>query len=61
LGFDNKSRKIHVPLYPITDEEYIQYTSDLDSLKKWQSGVNKALWLIFGSIIAIGAKILFKV
>jgi hypothetical protein len=43
------------------NEEYIQYTSDLDSLKKWQSGVNKALWLIFGSIIAIGAKILFKV
>ena len=40
--------------------EYIQYTSDLDSLKKWQSGVNKALWLIFGSIIAIGIKILFK-
>ena len=40
--------------------EYVQYTSDLDSLKKWQSGVNKALWLIFGSIIAIGIKILFK-
>jgi hypothetical protein len=41
-------------------DEYVQYSSDLDSLKKWQSGVNKALWLIFGSIIAIGIKILFK-
>jgi hypothetical protein len=41
-------------------DEHIQYTSDLESLKKWQSGVNKALWLIFGAIIAIGVKILFK-
>jgi len=43
------------------NDEYIQYTTDLDSLKKWQSGVNKALWLIFGSIVAIGFKIIFKV
>jgi hypothetical protein len=42
------------------NEEYVQSLSDLESLKKWQSGVNKALWLIFGSIIAIGIKILFK-
>ena len=41
-------------------DEHIQYTSDLESLKKWQSGVNKALWLIFGAISAIGVKILFK-
>jgi hypothetical protein len=42
------------------NEEYVQSLSDLESLKKWQSGVNKALWLIFGSIIAIGIKIIFK-
>jgi len=42
------------------NEEYVQYTSDLDSLKKWQSGVNKALWLIFGCIIAIGLNVIFK-
>jgi hypothetical protein len=43
------------------NEEYIQYTADLDSLKKWQSAVNKSLWVIFGSIIAIGLQIIFKV
>jgi hypothetical protein len=42
------------------NEEYIQYTSDLDSLKKWQSGVNKALWVIFGCIIAIAINAIFK-
>lgn len=42
-------------------DEYIQYTTDVESLKKWQSGVNKALWLIFGSILAIIIKMLFKV
>jgi hypothetical protein len=42
------------------NEEYIQYTSDLDSLKKWQSGVNKALWVIFGCIIAITINAIFK-
>lgn len=42
-------------------DEYIQYSSDLESLKKWQSGVNKALWVIFGSIVAISFKILFKI
>ena len=42
------------------NEEYVQYTSDLDSLKKWQSGVNKALWVIFGCIIAIGLNVIFK-
>jgi hypothetical protein len=42
-------------------DEYIQYMADVESIKKWQSGVNKALWLIFGSILAIALKILFKV
>lgn len=42
-------------------DEYIQYTTDVESLKKWQSGVNKALWLIFGSILAIIIKMLFKI
>jgi hypothetical protein len=34
---------------------------DVDSLKKWQSGVNKALWIIFGAILAIALKVIFGV
>jgi hypothetical protein len=34
---------------------------DVDSLKKWQNGVNKALWIIFGALLVIGLKIIFGV
>jgi hypothetical protein len=30
-------------------EEYMKINIDVDSLKKWQNGVNKALWIIFGA------------
>lgn len=30
----------------------------LDSLTRWQSGVNKALWIVFGSIAAIIVRML---
>jgi hypothetical protein len=33
----------------------------VDSLKKWQTGVNKALWIIFGALIAIAIKVIFGV
>jgi superfamily I DNA/RNA helicase len=42
-------------------EEYMQINIDLDSLKKWQGGVNKALWIIFGALLVIALKILFGV
>jgi hypothetical protein len=34
---------------------------DVDQLKKWQGGVNKALWIIFGALLVIALKILFGV
>lgn len=42
-------------------DDYMKITIDLDSLKKWQGGVNKALWLIFGALLAIAVKVLFGV
>ena len=42
-------------------DDYMSTKSDLDSIKKWQNGVNKALWIIFGAIIAIALKIIFGV
>ncbi len=42
-------------------EDYMKFSIDVDSLKKWQSGVNKALWIIFGAILAIALKVIFGV
>jgi ABC-type Fe3+-citrate transport system substrate-binding protein len=42
-------------------DENMAQKADLESMKKWQSGVNKALWIIFGAIIAIALKIIFGV
>jgi phosphoribosylformylglycinamidine (FGAM) synthase PurS component len=42
-------------------EDYMKFNIDVDSLKKWQSGVNKALWIIFGAILAIALKVIFGI
>jgi phosphoribosylformylglycinamidine (FGAM) synthase PurS component len=42
-------------------EDYMKFNIDVDSLKKWQSGVNKALWIIFGAILAIALKVMFGI
>jgi hypothetical protein len=42
-------------------EDFMKVNIDVDSLKKWQSGVNKALWIIFGAILAIALKVIFGV
>lgn len=42
-------------------DEYFILKSEFESMKKWQSGVNKALWIIFAAIIAIVLKIIFGV
>jgi ABC-type Fe3+-citrate transport system substrate-binding protein len=42
-------------------DENMAQKADLEAMKKWQSGVNKALWIIFGAIIAIALKIIFGV
>lgn len=40
-------------------EDYMKINADVQDLKKWQDGVNKALWIIFGALIAIGVKVIF--
>lgn len=40
-------------------DDYMQFNIDMNDLKKWKEGVNKALWIIFAAIIAIALKILF--
>jgi ABC-type Fe3+-citrate transport system substrate-binding protein len=42
-------------------DEHMLQKADIEAMKKWQSGVNKALWIIFGAIIAIALKIIFGV
>lgn len=42
-------------------DDYMKFNIDVDSLKKWQGGVNKALWIIFGAILAIALKVIFGV
>ena len=39
-------------------KEFNTQMSELEGLKRWQSGVNKALWIIFGSIAALVIRIL---
>jgi hypothetical protein len=40
-------------------DDYMQFNIDMNDLKKWKEGVNKALWIIFAAIIAIALKLLF--
>lgn len=42
-------------------EFYESKIQQLDSLVRWQSGVNKALWIVFGSIAAIIIRMLMMV
>jgi hypothetical protein len=40
-------------------DEYYAIKKDVSAMKEWQEGANKALWIIFGAIVAIVVKILF--
>jgi len=40
-------------------DDYMQFNIDMSDLKKWKEGVNKALWIIFATLIGIGLKLLF--
>lgn len=41
-------------------KEYPELKNRLCNIEKWQAGINKALWLIFGSIIALTITALFQ-
>ena len=42
-------------------DEYNNLKIDIESFKRWQSGANKALWIIFAALIAIVLKIIFGI
>lgn len=42
-------------------EDYLEFNADLQNLKKWQGGINKAMWIIFTAIFAIALKVIFGV
>ena len=40
------------------DKEFRSQMMDVEDLKRWKAGVNKALWIIFGSLVAIVIRVL---
>ena len=40
------------------EEDFNQLVLDIEGLKKWQSGVNKALWIFFGALTGLTIQLL---
>ena len=40
------------------EKEFRNQMAEIQVIKKWKDGVNKALWIIFGSLVAIIIRIL---
>ena len=40
------------------EKDFQKQMTELEDLKRWKEGVTKALWIIFGSLVAIVARIL---
>lgn len=40
------------------EKDFQSQMIELEDLKRWKQGVNKALWIIFGSLVAIVVRIL---
>ena len=40
------------------EKDFQKQMVELEDLKRWKEGVTKALWIIFGSLVAIVARIL---
>jgi superfamily I DNA/RNA helicase len=40
-------------------DEYVKFNVDMKELKTWRNGVNRALWIIFGALIAVVVRIIF--
>jgi len=53
----NEARK-YIVKQEEKEDEYDRILMDIDSLKKWQSGVNKALWILFGALTGLTIELL---
>jgi hypothetical protein len=40
-------------------DEYMANKAELEALKKWQGGVNKALWIVYTSLVGIVLALIF--
>ena len=40
------------------EKDFQKQMAEVEDLKRWKEGVTKALWIIFGSLVAIVARIL---
>jgi len=40
------------------EKDFQKQMAEVEELKRWKEGVTKALWIIFGSLVAIVARIL---
>lgn len=40
------------------EKDFQKQMTELEDIKRWKEGVTKALWIIFGSLVAIVARIL---
>ena len=43
------------------EKEFNAQMLELEDIKRWKNGVNKALWIIFGSLVAIVIRMLMMV
>lgn len=41
------------------EAHYLEYKNDLADLKKWRDSINKALWIMFTTVVGILIKIVF--
>jgi len=48
----NKNTEYRLELQE-NEKEFRSQLAEIESLKKWKDGVNKALWIVFGSLVAI--------
>ncbi len=48
----NKNTEYRLELQE-NEKEFRDQMAQIQAIKKWKDGVNKALWIIFGSLVAI--------
>lgn len=60
----NKATEIlndHLDETEIIEDEIPDFKNRIENIEKWQSGINKALWIIFGSIISLVIAMFFQI
>jgi hypothetical protein len=56
----NKNTEFRMGLQ-LEKKEFEDNFREIENLKRWKEGVTRALWIIFGTLFAMAAKIIFNV